>query len=122
MLCEGGDGDIGDIAAAIESGLPGRGGISRGRGDAAMTWQKDVNKGDAAFKEKVLPPAGVASLKKSRLAGISVGDPTAPKPSGGSTGGRICNRPKPAAARPTHRRSCRNTKERLERYFSREKK
>jgi len=47
--------------------------------------------GYAAFKEKVLPPAAVASLKQSRLAGVSVSDPTAAKPSGGSTAGALAN-------------------------------
>jgi hypothetical protein len=89
VLCQCKNGNQLAEALACENGLPGRGGINRGRGDAAMTWQQPVNKGDAAFKEKVLPPGAVASLKESRLAGISVGDPTAAKPGGGSTGGAL---------------------------------
>ena len=45
-----------------------------------MTWR---------FKEKVLPPGAVASLKDSRLQGISVGDPTAAKPGEASAGGSL---------------------------------
>ncbi|MFO7907566.1 MAG: hypothetical protein R6U98_33265 [Pirellulaceae bacterium] len=81
-LCEGQS-----CAAALAGSLPGRGGINRGRGDAAMTWQDEVAQEDAAFKEKVLPPSAVASLKESRLAAISAGTPTEAGPSGGSTGG-----------------------------------
>ncbi len=66
---------------------PGRGGISRGRGDAAMTWSQGVEAEDAAFKEKVLPPGAVASLKESRLAGISTADPRREQPGDGSSGG-----------------------------------
>jgi hypothetical protein len=119
VLCEGGDGDL---AAALEcNGGPGKGGVSRGRGDAAMTWQKDVEKGDAAFKEKVLPPAGVASLKQSRLAGISVGDPTALKPSGGSIGGALQSTQ--AGGGEAHAQTILPEHEKtVERYFSREKK
>ena len=68
---------------------PGRGGVNRGRGDAAMTWTDGANRDDLAFQEKVLPPGAVASLKDSRLQGISVGDPTAAEPSEASAGGSL---------------------------------
>ena len=118
MACEDGD----ELALLMRlQGLPGRGGISRGPGPAAMTWKDPAAKGDAAFKEKVLPPGAIASLKESRLAGISAGDPTAAEPSGGSTGGVL------ASARagggeahgqvilPQHEKT-------VQRYFTREKK
>lgn len=69
------------------AGLPGRGGVSRGRADAAMTWSQGTEKGDAEFKEKVLPPAAAASLKDSQTVAVSAADPTAKAPAGGSTGG-----------------------------------
>ena len=82
--------DCEDLAALLAcGGLPGRGGINRGRADAAMTWQNGVEKEDAAFQEKVLPPGAVASLKESRLAGLSAADPTAAEPGGGSSGGAL---------------------------------
>ena len=68
---------------------PGRGGVTRGRGDAAMTWTDGTSRDDTAFKEKVLPPGAMASLKDSRLQGISVGDPTAAEPSEPSAGGAL---------------------------------
>ena len=102
-------------------GRPGRGGINRGRGDAAMTWQKDVNKDNAAFKEKVLPPAAAASLKQSQLVGISVGDPTSSKPGGGSAGGALGSaqagggEARTQTILPEHEKT-------VQRYFNREKK
>ncbi|MDZ7616840.1 MAG: hypothetical protein U1E05_07550 [Patescibacteria group bacterium] len=118
LECEDGDA----LALLLRGhGMPGRGGISRGPAPAAMSWKDPTAKGDAAFKEKVLPPGAIASLKESRLAGISAGDPTAAEASGGSTGGVL------ASARagggeahgqvilPQHEKT-------VQRYFTREKK
>ncbi len=110
-----------ELAAAIAGGLPGRGGVSRGRADAAMTWQKEVQKKNAAFKEKVLPPAAVASFKKSRWVGLSAGDPTAKKQSGGSTGGALESAQ--AGGGESHSQIILPEHEKtVERYFNREKK
>jgi len=70
-------------------GLPGRGGTNRGPAPAAMTWTEGAKQDDAAFKAKVLTPGAAATLKDSRLTGISTGDPTAEKPGGGSSGGAL---------------------------------
>lgn len=87
-LCEGNS-----SAAALAGSLPGRGGISRGRGDAAMTWQDEVAQGDAAFQEKVLPSSAVGSLKKSQLTGLSAGVPTESGPDGRSSGRALQSAP-----------------------------
>ncbi len=55
---------------------PGRGGITRGRADAAMTWTDGSSEKDAKFKEKQLPPSAVAGLKDSELVGLSASAPT----------------------------------------------
>jgi hypothetical protein len=82
--------NAGQIANAINGdGLPGRGGVSRGRGDAAITWKDEASKEDIAFKEQTLTPAAIASLKESRLLGTSVGDPKSPQPGGASAGGAL---------------------------------
>ena len=88
-LCHCKDGKLAGLLAADSACLAGKGGKGGGGPPAAMTWQKSVSKEGAAFKEKVLPPAAVASLKKSRLVGMSAGDPTSAKPGGGSCRGRI---------------------------------
>jgi cell division protein FtsB len=59
----------------------GKGGVDRGRGDAAMTWTDGSSEKDAKFKEKVLPPSSVAGLNDSQLVGMSASAPTV------STGG-----------------------------------
>lgn len=54
----------------------GKGGVDRGRGDAAMTWTDGSSEKDARFKEKVLPPSSVAGLNDSQLVGLSASAPT----------------------------------------------
>jgi hypothetical protein len=118
----GGDKDGVPVPTMLEgSGLPGRGGLNRGPAPAVMTWQKEVRKEGAAFKEKVLPPAAVASLKKSRLVGVSMGAPTAAKPGGGSSGGALGSaqagggEARTQIILPEHQKM-------VQRYFNREKK
>jgi hypothetical protein len=55
----------------------GKGGVDRGRGDAAMTWTDGSSEKDARFKEKVLPPSSIAGLNDSQLVGLSASAPTA---------------------------------------------
>jgi hypothetical protein len=55
---------------------PGKGGISRGRGDAAMTWTDGTSEKSAKFKERELPPSFAAGLKDSQLVGLSASEPT----------------------------------------------
>jgi hypothetical protein len=62
-------------------GGSGSGEVSRGRGDAAMTWTDESSEKGAKFKEKVLPPSSIAGLNDSQLLGLSASAPTA------STGG-----------------------------------
>ncbi len=121
LLCENGD-ELGDLLAALNCGcLPGRGGISRGRADAAMSWSNGTEKDGAAFKEKVLPPAAVASLKESKLVGVSLGNPTAKNPSGGSTGGALSSTQ--AGGGEAHSQTILpEHKKAVQRYFDRKKK
>ncbi|MDX2033039.1 MAG: hypothetical protein SF339_20345 [Blastocatellia bacterium] len=55
---------------------PGKTGVSRGRGDAAMTWSDGTSEKEAKFKEQALPPSSVAGLDESRLVGMSASAPT----------------------------------------------
>ncbi len=81
--------EAGRIDDLSEAGIPGRGGRGGGGPPTALSWSKGANQENVAFKEKVLAPAAVASLKDSRLVGVSLGDPTAAKPAGGSAGGAL---------------------------------
>jgi hypothetical protein len=88
LLCE--CKGAGACKACISScNRPGRGGVNRGRGDAEMTWNDGTNRDDLEFKEKVLPPGAVGSLKDARLQGISIGDPTAKESAETSAGGSL---------------------------------
>jgi predicted transcriptional regulator len=53
----------------------GKGGLDRGRADAAMTWTDGSSEKGAKFKEKVLPPSSLAGLKDSQLVGLSATAP-----------------------------------------------
>lgn len=66
----------------------GKGGVDRGRGDAAMTWTDGSSEKDAKFKEKVLPPSMVAGLNDSQLVGLSAAAP-APDTSGVAAHGAL---------------------------------
>lgn len=85
--CSGGETNTNLAAAAAQMGLPAEGGISRGRGDAPMTWSDPSSEQDAGFKEETLTPAGLANIEKSRKVGESIAAPeesdgTAPNVSG----------------------------------------
>lgn len=61
------------------SGKDGKGGVSRGRGDAAMTWTDGSDENNAKFNEKALPPGSVAGLQDSQLVGLSASAPEVQK-------------------------------------------
>jgi len=95
LLCEKGQCmSIGELMACCagmagqcDSGLPGRGGISRGRGDAPMTWSDPTSAEGAKFKEEALPPAALADLRESQLVGVTVTAPqTATEPGTAQSG------------------------------------
>jgi hypothetical protein len=64
------------LQEALEAvGMPGRGGVTRGRADAPMTWTDGSSEENVGFREETLPPAAVVDLKRSRLVGVSVDAP-----------------------------------------------
>lgn len=76
FLEENGEGmPVAELVDAWCRSCPGRGGITRGRGDAPMTWKNESDPQGAKFKEKALPKASLAALKDSRLLGLSSGAP-----------------------------------------------
>jgi hypothetical protein len=113
----------GDIAAAIDSasGLPGRGGTSRGPGAAALTWKDASNADNVTFKETPLSPSAISSMKDTVRLGISAADPTKKDNAGGESVGGSLNGAGGAGAAykqmllPRHRQA-------VEQYFDREKK
>jgi hypothetical protein len=66
-------------ACAMSGSNPGRGGVDRGRADAAMTWKEESSEQGAKFTEKVLPPASLNALKDSITVNVSVSAPVVEK-------------------------------------------
>jgi hypothetical protein len=57
------------------SGMPWRGGINRGRADAAMTWKDPASEQGTRFEEQMLPTDNMEAMKNSDLVGVSLGAP-----------------------------------------------
>lgn len=55
-------------------GTPGNGGISRGRGDADLTWGDESTLENTKFKESVLPP-GMLDKPRDEVVGITIAAP-----------------------------------------------
>ncbi len=68
---------------------PGKGGVSRGRGDAEMTWTDEASRENVTFKEQVLPPGRAATLKDAELQGVSVGAPVVADGAASAGGGGL---------------------------------
>lgn len=66
-----------------------RGGISRGRGDAAMTWSDGTDVSGAEFEEQVLPQASLDALRDSEKIGASLSVPEIEDALDAGTGGKI---------------------------------
>jgi hypothetical protein len=79
--CSGckGEGDEGDEDGNCEGNAncnrPGRGGVSRGRGDADLTWGDESDKQGTKFKEVVLPK-GMLDQPKDEIVAIQKSAPT----------------------------------------------
>ena len=55
-------------------GIPGSGGISRGRGDADLTWGDESTLENTKFKESVLPP-GMLDKPRDEVVGVTIAAP-----------------------------------------------
>lgn len=121
MIAEScGDSSSSNMAAVCaQLGLPGRGSISRGRGDAPMTWQDPTSETNAEFKEETIESAALVNIKRSRKIGESIAAPEISDSASPSTSGVLSRgNPKPGSAHknivfPEHKGTVR-------RYFERE--
>ena len=73
------DGPAAEAAASLSAlcaapGAPGAGGVSRGRGDAALTWTDPSTTENAAFKKESLA-SRMPSADQARLEGLSIAAP-----------------------------------------------
>src|SRR5262245_357971 len=71
----------GDAIGVVLVGVPGTGGVTRGRGDAEMIWGQESPGRTDAFKPEQLPSGRVLDPANSRQIGVSAAapevDPTA---------------------------------------------
>lgn len=81
--------DVSSLLAACM--MPGNGGVSRGRGDAPLTWKDGCDENGVGFKEEVIQPFAPGGLENSKLVGISKGAPTANDTPVTVTGGELEN-------------------------------
>ncbi len=72
--CRGGRPGTGRPGAG-QGSRPGRGGVSRGRGDAPMTWKDPSPEEGAKWRPQVLDPSSLAALRQSHLLGLTAADP-----------------------------------------------
>jgi hypothetical protein len=63
------------LVAMAAGTTPGSGGVSRGRGDAMLTWTDPSTKENVTFKEEVLRPGRRPDPKQARLEGVSAAAP-----------------------------------------------
>ena len=98
---------------------PGAGGISRGRGDAPMTWQDQTQTGGEKFKPVVIPPGGM-DPSESQVTGISKTDPSSQEPGGPSESGALTNS-KAGGGSGVTRRLLPKHRQAVSRYFERDK-
>ncbi len=85
--CNGGE--LAKLAIACAGNKPGRGGISRGRGDAPMAWGDPSSREGVKFKANTLPPASMQAMKDAQLVRITAGSPTVDTEAGPSASGAL---------------------------------
>ena len=72
------DGPASDAASVLTAmcSRPGKGGVSRGRGDAMLTWTDPSSRESVTFKEQALRPNRMPGADQARLEGVSAAAPT----------------------------------------------
>lgn len=69
------------VEGFCEANRPGKGGVSRGRGDAALAFDGETREQKERFKEKALPGAEARSIHDSAVVALSTAEPEAAKSS-----------------------------------------
>lgn len=117
FLCKNKCYSLDDVKSQCKFG--GKGGISRGPGAAPMTWGKPGSEDDFKFKEEVLPPSALDTLKSTPLQEVRGGSIVHKKSSDLAASGALNDAAKgsgsanTAVVLPRHRAS-------VERYFERQ--
>jgi hypothetical protein len=74
-VAQGQGGQGGSGSGPDGNGAPGSGGVSRGRGDAALTWRNGGELQPDQYKRGQLPGATTPDMAHSEVVGITLGDP-----------------------------------------------
>jgi len=88
----GKEGQASEAAAcliAMAGNMPGSGGVSRGRGDAMLTWTDPSTKENVTFKEEVLRPGRRPDPKQAKLEGVSAAAPEVSSAAAAVTSGAL---------------------------------
>ncbi len=101
------------------AGGPGRGGISRGPGEAPMFEGRQTSEEGVEFKEESLPPPTVADLKQSRRLGVSLGAPAVEESEPAASGGGLDAARSGGGSAHTHRVLPKHRRA-VQRYFRRD--
>lgn len=85
------DGPAADAALALVAMCtePGSGGVSRGRGDAMLTWTDPSTTENASFKEQAVKPGRLPDVERSHLQGLSAAAPDVPAAAAGVSPGAL---------------------------------
>jgi hypothetical protein len=85
------DGPAADAALALVALCtePGSGGVSRGRGDAMLTWTDPSTTENASFKEQAVKPGRLPDVERSHLQGLSAAAPELPAAAAGVSPGAL---------------------------------
>ncbi|AQT68460.1 hypothetical protein STSP2_01624 [Anaerohalosphaera lusitana] len=116
FLAENADGM--GVSAAMKAYMPGKGGVSFGRGDAAMTWKDKSSETGTKFEEQILPPGSVEAMKDSKMVGVSVSDPSDTEEVEKNVGGFIDAQG--GTGQATKRKILPRHKKAVQKYFERE--
>ncbi|MGD9856102.1 MAG: hypothetical protein AB7U20_14250 [Planctomycetaceae bacterium] len=108
--CEGG------VCATCSGNRPGKGGVTRGRGDAELTWGDEADDAGVKFKETVLPP-GLQDAPKEEILDVTY---SAPEVDPAAAAARSAARTvEPSAGRETWERTLRpRHREVVRQYFN----
>lgn len=97
-----------------------RGGVTRGRGDAEMTWTSGSDPDGSKFRELLLSPGAMPRLDESRTVGVSKGTPQIDAQGGPSVSGALRGAPAGGGSAITHTVPPRH-RAAVKRYFQRDK-
>jgi hypothetical protein len=92
--------------------------VSRGRGDALLTWTEPSTKTGVTFKDAVLKPqGGLPGLEQTRLEGVSAAAPTVPERTGPAPAGALAEAAAARGAAPPQSAVLPRHREAVKRYF-----